>query len=303
MIEDADTDQARARERLREGLVGVARPPDAEGWLWARMTAAALWRSNQLDDFPVMDVWVRVPRKALVGHDAVLGVQQQDWRTPRGELTQPQAQPVAYGARRVEDVALRHLLAEVWQFEHGLQPERTLAGPCREAPRSQWAGVAQGGVSPKWEIRSRREVGACRACPPFRNSARSSASERAMAPRASRRSWAFVGGPVGDRFSWRVQSGHLKFSNNTIGNDWSLRAETGAGVTGGVWRPAKAAELVRLLGKAGADVHVVVLTEAPARDRGDLPGLVGNPVWTDLWDPRMPNNMAHTTRPGMPTRS
>lgn len=65
------------------------------------------------------------------------------------------------------------------------------------------------------------------------------------------------------------------------------------GVTGGV-AAYKAAELVRLLGKAGADVHVV-LTEDGARfvTAVTFQALSGNPVWTDLWDPRMGNNMAH----------
>lgn len=65
------------------------------------------------------------------------------------------------------------------------------------------------------------------------------------------------------------------------------------GVTGGV-AAYKTAELVRLLGKAGADVHVV-LTEGGARfvTAVTFQALSGNPVWTDLWDPRMGNNMAH----------
>ena len=65
------------------------------------------------------------------------------------------------------------------------------------------------------------------------------------------------------------------------------------GVTGGV-AAYKAAELVRLLGKAGAEVHVV-LTEAGARfvTAVTFQALSGNPVWTDLWDARVPNNMAH----------
>ena len=65
------------------------------------------------------------------------------------------------------------------------------------------------------------------------------------------------------------------------------------GVTGGV-AAYKAAELVRLLGKAGADVHVV-LTDGGARfvTAVTFQALSGNPVWTDLWDPRMGNNMAH----------
>ncbi|TAH40204.1 MAG: bifunctional phosphopantothenoylcysteine decarboxylase/phosphopantothenate--cysteine ligase CoaBC [Betaproteobacteria bacterium] len=65
------------------------------------------------------------------------------------------------------------------------------------------------------------------------------------------------------------------------------------GVTGGV-AAYKAAELVRLLGKAGVDVHVV-LTEGGARfvTPVTFQALSGNTVWSDLWDARMPNNMAH----------
>lgn len=65
------------------------------------------------------------------------------------------------------------------------------------------------------------------------------------------------------------------------------------GVTGGV-AAYKAAELVRLLGKAGAEVHVV-LSEGGARfvTAVTFQALSGNPVWTDLWDARMDNNMAH----------
>lgn len=64
-------------------------------------------------------------------------------------------------------------------------------------------------------------------------------------------------------------------------------------VTGGV-AAYKSAELVRLLVKAGVDVHVV-LTEGGARfvTAVTFQALSGNPVWTDLWDARMPNNMAH----------
>ena len=63
-------------------------------------------------------------------------------------------------------------------------------------------------------------------------------------------------------------------------------------VTGGV-AAYKAAEFARLLGKAGADVHVV-LTAAGARfvTAVTFQALTGNPVWQDLWDARMDNNMA-----------
>ncbi|APR06048.1 bifunctional phosphopantothenoylcysteine decarboxylase/phosphopantothenate--cysteine ligase CoaBC [Thauera chlorobenzoica] len=65
------------------------------------------------------------------------------------------------------------------------------------------------------------------------------------------------------------------------------------GVSGGI-AAYKAAELVRLLGKAGADVHVV-LTAAGARfvTPVTFQALSGNPVWSDLWDARVANNMAH----------
>jgi len=65
------------------------------------------------------------------------------------------------------------------------------------------------------------------------------------------------------------------------------------GVTGGV-AAYKAAELTRLLVKEGASVHVV-LTEGGAHfvTPVTFQALSGHPVWTDLWDPRMGNNMAH----------
>src|SRR5690606_2446586 len=65
------------------------------------------------------------------------------------------------------------------------------------------------------------------------------------------------------------------------------------GVSGGI-AAYKAAELVRLLVKAGADVHVV-LSEGGARfvTPVTFQALSGNTVWTDLWAARMPNNMAH----------
>lgn len=65
------------------------------------------------------------------------------------------------------------------------------------------------------------------------------------------------------------------------------------GVTGGI-AAYKAAELARLLVKEGADVHVV-LTEAGGRfvTPVTFQALSGNPVWSDLWDARMADNMAH----------
>ncbi len=65
------------------------------------------------------------------------------------------------------------------------------------------------------------------------------------------------------------------------------------GVTGGV-AAYKAAELVRLLVKAGAEVDVV-LTAAGVRFVGaaTFQALTGRRVWQALWDERMDNGMAH----------
>jgi phosphopantothenoylcysteine decarboxylase / phosphopantothenate---cysteine ligase len=65
------------------------------------------------------------------------------------------------------------------------------------------------------------------------------------------------------------------------------------GVTGGV-AAFKACELLRELQRNGATVHVV-MTEAATHFIGTatFQALSGNPVWTDQWDARMPNNMSH----------
>src|SRR5689334_10301157 len=65
------------------------------------------------------------------------------------------------------------------------------------------------------------------------------------------------------------------------------------GVTGGV-AAYKSAELVRRLTERGLDVHVVMTQAAcgfitPAT----MQALSGNPVFTDMWDTRIPNSMAH----------
>ncbi len=65
------------------------------------------------------------------------------------------------------------------------------------------------------------------------------------------------------------------------------------GVTGGI-AAYKAAELVRLLVKDGVAVQVVMTQSAcgfitPAT----LQALSGKPVFTDMWDPRVADNMAH----------
>jgi phosphopantothenoylcysteine decarboxylase / phosphopantothenate---cysteine ligase len=65
------------------------------------------------------------------------------------------------------------------------------------------------------------------------------------------------------------------------------------GLTGGV-AAYKAAELTRLLVKAGADVRVV-MTESATRfiTPVTMQALSGQPVWTDMWDARVPDNMGH----------
>ena len=66
------------------------------------------------------------------------------------------------------------------------------------------------------------------------------------------------------------------------------------GVTGGI-AAYKAAELVRLLIKQGATVQVA-MSEAATRfvTPVTFQALSGQPVFTDQWDPRMGNNMAHS---------
>jgi phosphopantothenoylcysteine decarboxylase/phosphopantothenate--cysteine ligase len=65
------------------------------------------------------------------------------------------------------------------------------------------------------------------------------------------------------------------------------------GLTGGV-AAYKAAELARLFVRAGADVRVAM---TPAATRFVTPttmqALSGQPVWTDLWDARVPDAMGH----------
>lgn len=65
------------------------------------------------------------------------------------------------------------------------------------------------------------------------------------------------------------------------------------GLTGGI-AAYKAAELARLFVKSGADVQVVMTQAAcgfitPAT----MQALSGKPVFTDMWDSRVPNNMGH----------
>ena len=65
------------------------------------------------------------------------------------------------------------------------------------------------------------------------------------------------------------------------------------GITGGI-AAYKAAELTRLFVKAGADVRVA-MTEAACRfiTPTTLQALSGKAVFTDMWDPRVPDGMGH----------
>ncbi|OGA73462.1 MAG: phosphopantothenate synthase [Betaproteobacteria bacterium RIFCSPLOWO2_12_FULL_65_14] len=65
------------------------------------------------------------------------------------------------------------------------------------------------------------------------------------------------------------------------------------GITGGI-AAYKAAELTRLLTRAGVDVRVV-MTEAATRfvTAVTMQALSGQTAWTDLWDARVPDNMGH----------
>ncbi len=64
-------------------------------------------------------------------------------------------------------------------------------------------------------------------------------------------------------------------------------------VTGGI-AAYKSAILVRLLKKAGADVRVVMTVAAERFITAvTMQALSGNPVYTDMWDARVPDNMGH----------
>jgi phosphopantothenoylcysteine decarboxylase / phosphopantothenate---cysteine ligase len=65
------------------------------------------------------------------------------------------------------------------------------------------------------------------------------------------------------------------------------------GITGGI-AAYKAAELTRLFVKAGADVRVV-MTEAASRfvTPATFQALSNKPVYTDMWDARVPDSMGH----------
>jgi phosphopantothenoylcysteine decarboxylase / phosphopantothenate---cysteine ligase len=65
------------------------------------------------------------------------------------------------------------------------------------------------------------------------------------------------------------------------------------GMSGGI-AAYKSAELARILVRAGVDLRVA-MTEAATRfvTPVTMQALSGQVVWTDLWDPKVPDNMAH----------
>src|SRR3954468_21753469 len=128
--------------------------------------------------------------------------------------------------------------------------------------------------------------------PVRRRTATSSASVRAAAPLASNRS--------------RGRSSAAQLEMPMVGVSRRIlipltapspMALTGSkillGLTGGI-AAYKSAELARRLVKAGADVRVA-MTEAATRFITPLTmqALTGQPVWTDLWDARVPDGMGH----------
>src|SRR5580765_1729278 len=90
-----------------------------------------------------------------------------------------------------------------------------------------------------------------------------------------------------------VYTGRLALAEQTeLMADLSIRRIV-VGITGGI-AAYKAAELVRLLVTGGVEVQVVMTQAAcgfitPAT----LQALSGKPVFTDMWDPRVADNMAH----------
>jgi phosphopantothenoylcysteine decarboxylase/phosphopantothenate--cysteine ligase len=100
---------------------------------------------------------------------------------------------------------------------------------------------------------------------------------------------ATVGSPV------RVESRDLNRSTTDVADPTARLAGKRVllGITGGI-AAYKAAVLCRLLTGAGADVRVV-MTESAGRfmTAVTMQALSGKPVFTDMWDPRVADNMSH----------
>src|SRR3954463_578669 len=128
---------------------------------------------------------------------------------------------------------------------------------------------------------------------PVRSStATSSASESAPAPLASSRS---RGRSLSSQLEIPIGGGFLV--SLKMHNGCHAMALTGKklllGLTGGI-AAYKAAEFARLLVRRGADVRVT-MTDAATRfiTPTTMQALSGQPVWSDLWDARVPDAMGH----------
>jgi phosphopantothenoylcysteine decarboxylase/phosphopantothenate--cysteine ligase len=88
-------------------------------------------------------------------------------------------------------------------------------------------------------------------------------------------------------YTWRPRSYRVRYVTDTA------RKKILLGVTGGI-AAYKAAELVRRLSERGIDVHVV-MTQAACGfiTPVTMQALSGNTVYTDMWDARIRDNMAH----------
>jgi phosphopantothenoylcysteine decarboxylase/phosphopantothenate--cysteine ligase len=88
-------------------------------------------------------------------------------------------------------------------------------------------------------------------------------------------------------YTWRPRSYRVRYVTDTA------RKKILLGVTGGI-AAYKAAELVRRLFERGIDVHVV-MTQAACGfiTPVTMQALSGNTVYTDMWDARIRDNMAH----------
>jgi phosphopantothenoylcysteine decarboxylase/phosphopantothenate--cysteine ligase len=96
-----------------------------------------------------------------------------------------------------------------------------------------------------------------------------------------------------DRTAEMVYTGRVLFGAGSIAMASDGRPRLLLGLSGGI-AAYKAAELTRLLVQEGADVQVVMTQAATAFITPvTMQALSGKPVYTDMWDARVDNNMAH----------
>ena len=285
-------------ERPGEHLVGLAGLADA-GWVVVgEDDGGGVVLEYPLEHFPGVHrgLGEGAPEHLLIADHPVLGVKKDDYEHLVSKGGQVEAQPVPYGTGGVEHVPLGQLFTNgaARQFHDRLELG-VLGWPhARKSREIRLGGPAQGAQSAKVAEQIPGEVNGALALDPHpqEEGQQLGVGQNLGAPAEQAFPGAFISGPVGD--SHGVYNQRLfNFIKNTTGMSGLKGRKLVLGVTGGV-AAYKAAELVRLLGKAGADVHVV-LTEGGARfvTAVTFQALSGNPVWTDLWDPRMDNNMAH----------